>query len=41
MFSWFYSRMGDTGRVTPRFHLLVSDVYQGNEEAKRVQDFLA
>ena len=28
-------------RVTPRFHLLVSDVYQRNEEAKRVQDFLA
>ena len=32
----------DGGRsMTPRFHLFVSDVNQGNEEALWVQDFLA
>ena len=28
-------------RVSPRFHLFVSDVNQGNERAEWVQDFLA
>ena len=32
----------DKGRkVGPRFYLLVSDVYQGNEDTVRVQNFLA
>ena len=30
-----------TPSVGPRFHLFVSDVNQGNEEAVRVQNFLA
>ena len=33
LFSWFYSMICGR-RVTPRFHLFVSDVCQGNEEAK-------
>ena len=28
-------------RVSPRFHLFVSDVNQGNKEVGRVQDFVA
>ena len=40
LFSWFYSIICGR-RVTPRFHLFVSDVCQGNEEAKWVQDFFA
>ena len=28
-------------RVSPRFHLFVSDVNQGNKETGLVQDFLA
>ena len=32
----------DVGRrVTPRFHRFLSDINQGNEEAVRVQNFVA
>ena len=37
--TWFYSRVGD--KMSPRLHLSVFDVNQGNEGVGWVQDFLA